>query len=313
MTQQQRIWAVMALLCLGGIVFYFFFQKQATQKHLRNYYQLHLQHEDSFRLLSTSISNTMNAFQAKVEKERRGEEFLKRSARIRELCARTYEQIGKLQNEMAKDEKVERDITLKPMKKVARKILFQEEGLIKIQPHIDTIFLFISLLDTADRRLMQHSELMQKFRRDSLKRLNHTSSALENHFKGLSVAATYANLSSLILAIQNTEKMVVDIHFGKVGEKTILFDRTPSSQASNNRGYAKARSTIAHNFTNEKYANIHENGFLKVENKALSTFSIDVDGASYSNIRRFLNRGSMPPQDAVRIEEMILDFGRKRG
>ena len=40
----------------------------------------------------------------------------------------------------------------------------------------------------------------------------------------------------------------------------------------------------------------------------LSTFSIDVDTASYSNVRRFIENGSLPPKDAVRVEEMINYF-----
>lgn len=59
----------------------------------------------------------------------------------------------------------------------------------------------------------------------------------------------------------------------------------------------------------EEYATIHENGFRKVLDKPLSTFSIDVDAASYSNMRRFINNGQLPPKDAVRIEEMINYFG----
>lgn len=58
----------------------------------------------------------------------------------------------------------------------------------------------------------------------------------------------------------------------------------------------------------ENYATIHENDFLEVKNNALSTFSIDVDAASYSNIRRFIDQGQMPPKDAVRIEEMVNYF-----
>lgn len=58
----------------------------------------------------------------------------------------------------------------------------------------------------------------------------------------------------------------------------------------------------------ENYATIHENGFLEVKHNALSTFSIDVDAASYSNIRRFVDQGQMPPKDAVRIEEMVNYF-----
>jgi Ca-activated chloride channel homolog len=58
----------------------------------------------------------------------------------------------------------------------------------------------------------------------------------------------------------------------------------------------------------EEYDAIQENVFLHALKNPLSTFSIDVDAASYSNIRRFLSNGSMPPKDAVRIEEMINYF-----
>ncbi len=62
------------------------------------------------------------------------------------------------------------------------------------------------------------------------------------------------------------------------------------------------------NFNTEEYDRIYENEFLTVKENPLSTFSIDVDTASYSNIRRFLNNNRMPPKDAVRIEEMINYF-----
>jgi Ca-activated chloride channel family protein len=58
----------------------------------------------------------------------------------------------------------------------------------------------------------------------------------------------------------------------------------------------------------ESYAGISENTFHRVSKDPLSTFSIDVDAASYSNVRRFINNGSLPPKDAVRIEEMINYF-----
>ena len=61
-------------------------------------------------------------------------------------------------------------------------------------------------------------------------------------------------------------------------------------------------------FNTEEYDRIYENQFLKVTDKPLSTFSIDVDAASYSNMRRFLMNNSLPPKDAVRIEEMINYF-----
>ena len=55
----------------------------------------------------------------------------------------------------------------------------------------------------------------------------------------------------------------------------------------------------------EAYERIDENPFRPVSVAPLSTFSVDVDRASYTNVRRFLTRGSLPPRDAVRIEELV--------
>ena len=57
-----------------------------------------------------------------------------------------------------------------------------------------------------------------------------------------------------------------------------------------------------------EYNKIEDNKFLAVTDNPLSTFSIDVDTASYSNVRRFLTSNQLPPKDAVRIEEMINYF-----
>lgn len=61
-------------------------------------------------------------------------------------------------------------------------------------------------------------------------------------------------------------------------------------------------------FNTEEYQNIQESIFLEAKKNPLSTFSIDVDNAAYSNVRRFINEGQLPPADAVRIEEMINYF-----
>jgi Ca-activated chloride channel family protein len=58
----------------------------------------------------------------------------------------------------------------------------------------------------------------------------------------------------------------------------------------------------------EAYDSISDNPFVTVASNQLSTFSIDVDTASYSNVRRILNQNQSPPRDAVRIEEMINYF-----
>ena len=65
---------------------------------------------------------------------------------------------------------------------------------------------------------------------------------------------------------------------------------------------------VDNDFNREGYSAVHENGYKEVIKTPLSTFSIDVDAASYSNMRRFLNNGQKPPIDAVRIEEMINYF-----
>lgn len=61
-------------------------------------------------------------------------------------------------------------------------------------------------------------------------------------------------------------------------------------------------------FNTESYAHIPENDFRTVAASPLSTFSIDVDRASYANVRRFIQTGERPPIDAVRIEEMVNYF-----
>jgi len=61
-------------------------------------------------------------------------------------------------------------------------------------------------------------------------------------------------------------------------------------------------------FNTEEYDRIYENPFKSVRENPLSTFSIDVDTASYSNVRRFLGMNRLPPPDAVRIEELINYF-----
>ena len=80
---------------------------------------------------------------------------------------------------------------------------------------------------------------------------------------------------------------------------------TPS-QARVDR-YGKIRAPSGE-FNTAAYDYIVENPFLDAKANPLSTFSIDVDTASYSNVRRFINQDSLPQKDAVRVEEMINYF-----
>lgn len=84
-----------------------------------------------------------------------------------------------------------------------------------------------------------------------------------------------------------------------------------TTQAGAPQEYAEsttARAAAATEYNTEEYNEIIENSYMSVAESPLSTFSADVDTASYTNIRRMINDGSAIPPDAVRIEEMINYF-----
>jgi Ca-activated chloride channel family protein len=78
-----------------------------------------------------------------------------------------------------------------------------------------------------------------------------------------------------------------------------------------------ARNHAGHEWNTENYAAVEESRFLPAAGNPRSTFSIDVDAASYANVRRFLTSGQRPPRDAVRIEEFLnyfrYDYPEPRG
>ncbi len=76
----------------------------------------------------------------------------------------------------------------------------------------------------------------------------------------------------------------------------------------NMRGSYLTDPEFSESWNTEEYEGIQENIFHDALRNPLSTFSIDVDAASYSNVRRFIQHGQRPPKDAVRIEELINYF-----
>ena len=89
---------------------------------------------------------------------------------------------------------------------------------------------------------------------------------------------------------------------------TLEYSSTNGSESYYNTSISGDQISILGSEDHEKYNQFVENPFLKTENYGISSFSIDADGASYSNIRRYINQGEIPPIDAVRIEEMINYF-----
>jgi Ca-activated chloride channel homolog len=101
----------------------------------------------------------------------------------------------------------------------------------------------------------------------------------------------------------------------KSGESVEMMMSVPShdmvakrsaSKPSTGVGYAQLDDEVAHN--TEEYSKITENGFVRPQVSPLSTFSIDVDHASYTNVRRMLQNGQMPYKDMVRVEEFVNYF-----
>lgn len=79
-------------------------------------------------------------------------------------------------------------------------------------------------------------------------------------------------------------------------------------QSSNRMAYKYQQAYGQEDYNTEEYNYISEHGYKQVAKEPLSTFSVDVDTAAYSNVRRMLNQGTPVPADAVRIEEMINYF-----
>lgn len=107
------------------------------------------------------------------------------------------------------------------------------------------------------------------------------------------------------------EVVVVEDRKAKKSEKPALFKIRGSTTVASPGivvGYATRTYAPQPNFNTEDYDRIQENRFHRATQEPQSTFSIDVDAASYSNLRRYINSGQKPPEDAVRIEEMINYF-----
>ncbi len=88
----------------------------------------------------------------------------------------------------------------------------------------------------------------------------------------------------------------------------VVIGREKEESLKQKPNYAYNQDDEGGNFNTEEYSKIVENPFQHPQNAPLSTFSIDVDKASYSNSRRMIVSGQMPYKDAVRIEEFVNYF-----
>lgn len=108
-----------------------------------------------------------------------------------------------------------------------------------------------------------------------------------------------------VVEIKEVEEVIMyDMVSNESAKKMSVASYYGGSVGTYNNGYMSYND----NFNTEAYDHIESNNFKSVVKEPLSTLSIDVDRASYSNVRRFINDGEIPPADAVRIEEMINYF-----
>lgn len=142
----------------------------------------------------------------------------------------------------------------------------------------------------------------EEFRSDDALRMNPAAAA-----RALVRAKTKESFS-----LSESKRREVIVGSGAIaGVTSFAYDQAKAGEYYDRSDIARRERGIrapSGEFNTAAYDHILENPFLDAANNPLSTFSIDVDTASYSNVRRFLNEGSLPPKDAVRVEEMINYF-----
>ena len=123
--------------------------------------------------------------------------------------------------------------------------------------------------------------------------------------------------TKVVLAAGRTERLTIQMRVGAVEETVTVTGVTP--RVDTQSAAPQFRTVVGgvvgaplagprEGFNTESYDHIEENRFRRVEADPLSTFSIDVDTASYANVRRFITDGMLPPAGAIRIEELVNYF-----
>ncbi len=146
-----------------------------------------------------------------------------------------------------------------------------------------------------------------------------TKTILVFSFIGLKSKEVTIKDKTHILVVLESDKASLDevtvVAFGRQKKESVVGALSGRVSGIRIRGASRlsknmARYQTSQSFStsNEDYANVNENKFFDPISEPLSTFSVDVDRASYTNVRRYINQGTLPPVDAIRIEEMINYF-----
>ncbi|WP_321295843.1 von Willebrand factor type A domain-containing protein [Marinifilum fragile] len=139
-------------------------------------------------------------------------------------------------------------------------------------------------------------------------------------FVGLMTQEIEVKDQTVINVIMQAEQISVDevivVGYGKKTKKSFsssvagirIRGKSSRREKRNTMAFCQYEMMPDMTYNTEGYSTINENNYKNAVESPISTFSIDVDAASYSNVRRFLTNGEKPPIDAVRIEEMINYF-----
>ncbi len=137
----------------------------------------------------------------------------------------------------------------------------------------------------------------------------------ENNFLNIQLKASNAVLQDVVVTGYSVNKQINQtasvVLAGRANGIMVRGAASLSKRKAEYKNGYNAHWRYNNNYNREGYDKITDNPFLKVKDNPLSTFSIDVDAASYANVRRFINEGQLPPAGAVRIEEMINYFSYK--
>jgi Ca-activated chloride channel family protein len=128
---------------------------------------------------------------------------------------------------------------------------------------------------------------------------------------GQALRFSLIGMKTIVKSITSDSVVNVTMHYDEnnLNEVVVIGYAVQHKRSMNSAPHTTASySYIPRNRSTEDYNPINENGFQNAAQTPVTTFSADVDRASYSNVRRFLNGGDMPPVDAIRIEEMINYF-----
>ncbi len=124
------------------------------------------------------------------------------------------------------------------------------------------------------------------------------------------VAVNHRSMVDVALVQQNNalDEVVVTGYAHKAKRQTASVMNVNAAMYGQVSGLYIRGTAYVPNQNQESYQKLKENSFINPRKEPLSTFAADVDAASYSNVRRFINSGTLPEKDAVRVEEMINYF-----